>query len=328
MFTIVVRRKILIYTDKQKGNKNNMIRKLYSKYFLFCLVSLIILFSLFEFAISSEAKDSFSKNLPKVKDTTSLSKTKTDKKDLKNDKKVEENKDDPLNDELADDIEGKSDPSKNYKLIAIYLIGNRPRVLLKDLSDPDDPPKEYQAGDFLDEEQTISVSKINFNPTARIELTDLDGISYLLKPQNIEDSMSATSSSSSLSKPTYFSSGKGKIKRSVSSPPSPVKASNAQPPPSSPNPPPSTPAAEQAVKKDEQQNTAPAQSPPATAPPPAQALMAAPDALAPSGTTTLTTGSGASATGSGPGGGYSDPPKQEPSMDSMLDVARPANPFE
>lgn len=306
-----------------------MTRKLYSKYFLFCLALLIALISLFEFAAFSEAKDSFSKNLPKTKDTSTASKSKVDKKEVKlkkSDKKSEKSKEEVPPDEeaLADDIEEKSDPSKNYKLIAIYLIGNRPRVLLKDLSNTDEPPKEFQLGDFLDEEQTVSISKINFNPTARIELTDLDGISYLLKPQNTEDSKSATSSSSSLSKPTYFSSGKGKIsKRSTSTPASPVKVDNA-PPPS--NPPP----VEQAAKKDEPPNNAvSAQSPAGSAPPPAQALMAAPDSSAPAaGATTLSTGSGASVTGSGPGGGSADAPKADPGMDSMGDVARPANPFE
>lgn len=309
-----------------------MIRKLYSKYFLFCLTSLIAVTSIFEFPIFSEAKESFSKNLPKTKDTVSSGKTKTDKKDikLKDSKADKKNKGDasPDDDALADDIEEKSDPSKNYKLIAIYLIGNKPRVLLKDLSDPDDPPKEYQSGDFLDDEQTISISKINFNPTARIELTDLDGISYLLKPQSIEDAMSATSSSSALSKPTYFSSGKGKIKRSTSTPPSPVKAESA--PPSNNTPPAPVAADQQAIKKDEPQNNA-APAPTNSAPPPqAQALMAAPDAAAPppAGTTTLTTGSGASATGSGPGGGSADASKPDSAMDSMGEVARPANPFE
>lgn len=303
-----------------------MFSKLYSKYFFFYFASLLTFIMLFKFPIFSEAKDSFSKNLPKTKETSASASSDKTKKDLKlkDDKKAGKDSKDKSKDvqtteeedALADDIEEKSDPSKSFKLIAIYLIGNRPRVLLKDLSDPDEPPKEFQEGDYLNDEQTVSISKINFNPTARIELTDLDGISYLLKPQNLEDSMSGVTTSTS--KPTYFSSGsKSKIKRSVSTPPSPVN-----PPP---NPPPQ-PAANNAPAETAKKEEAPASPAPAQAGAPAQALMAVSDSAGSAGATALTAGSGASATGSGPGGG-SEPPK-DPPMDSMGADSRPVNPFE
>jgi len=203
------------------------------KYLLLALT--LIIFS----TNNSFCATSFSKNLPKTK---SVSKT-----SLKN--SVAEDAD------KADDIE-KDNPGKNYKLVAIYLIGNKARVLLKDSGQPDVPAKEYQMGDFLDEAQTITISKINFNPTARIELTDSSGISYLLKPQSTEDSKKSGSSPGSL--PTYFSAGKNKTtKRTPSSsnnytPPSPVV-----PPPQASSQ--STPA-QQEAKKDEspKQDSSPA----------------------------------------------------------------------
>ncbi len=101
--------------------------------------------------------------------------TEVAKDDESEDEKKEESKIDK-NDELL----------RKYKLIGIYLIGSQPRALIKNLEETEDTGKEYQQGDFLDDAQTFSVSKISFNPTARVELIDQDGINYLIKPHSVD----------------------------------------------------------------------------------------------------------------------------------------------
>jgi hypothetical protein len=253
-----------------------------SKYNYLILVFIFLVYS----TNNTFAATSFSKNLPKTK-----SASKTSSKDKKSSVK-----DDAEDAEKADDIE-KDNPGKNYKLVAIYLIGNKSRVLLKDSSQPDLPAKEYQAGDFLDDAQTITISKINFNPTARIELTDSSGISYLLKPQSTEESKKTGSSTGSL--PTYFSAGKNKTTKrapSTSSPPSPV----VPPPPSSAQPNP----AQHEAKKDEspKQESSPAKVDASSG----QALKTTDSAAPPPADTAM----------------------QQAPPPAMTDPDRPANPFE
>ncbi len=101
----------------------------------------------------------------------------------------------------------------NFKLIAVYLIAKQPRALIKNLSIPEESAKEFQTGDFLDEYQTIQVSKISLNPTTRVELIDQNGYAYLIKPQSF-DSKAATSKGGFGGKaaPTYFG-GQAKSKQ-------------------------------------------------------------------------------------------------------------------
>ena len=152
-------------------------------------------------ALSSLAKDSMSKFLPKTKDTNSNSKDSIDTKTTDDKNSTEDNEEEVDN------------PENSFKLVAIYLVGNKPRALIKNLDKPEDPAKEFQTGDYVDELQTFSISKILLNPTARIELTDLNGLSYVIKEKNADGTNSVKSSKTL---PSYFSgSNKVKIKRAV-----------------------------------------------------------------------------------------------------------------
>lgn len=111
--------------------------------------------------------------------------------------------------------EEKVNPYQTYKIIAIYIIGNQPRALIKNLSAPEELPIEFQAGDYLDEMQLFSVAKISFNPTARVEIVDQNGLSYVMKPKNSDDKSApggSKTSTTSRSLPTYFSGGSAKSK--------------------------------------------------------------------------------------------------------------------
>lgn len=99
---------------------------------------------------------------------------------------------------------------QNYKLVAIYLIENEPRALIKNLNDPEKTATEYKEGDFIDELGVLLISKISFNPTARVELTDQDGLSYLIKPHSIDIKglpRTPKSTFSTKTVPSYFSGG-------------------------------------------------------------------------------------------------------------------------
>lgn len=95
----------------------------------------------------------------------------------------------------------KINPSDNYKLIGIYIVDGEPLALIEDQSNLDIGQREYKIGDFLDEMQTISISKISLSPTSRVELIDNDGLSYLMKPSAAE--VSTGSKHVSTSYPTY-----------------------------------------------------------------------------------------------------------------------------
>lgn len=134
----------------------------------------------------------FAQILPKTKD---LKKTEsTELRDKTNTDPVEIEKE--SEEEVGDQVQF-------YKLIAIYLINNKPRALIKNVTTPEEAAKEYQVGDYLDESQTLSISKITLTPTTRIELTDLNGLSYLIKPSVGENKGASGSSASSKS---YFGS--------------------------------------------------------------------------------------------------------------------------
>src|SRR3989338_2122462 len=104
-----------------------------------------------------------------------------------------------------------NDLIKNYKLIAVYLIVNEPRALIKNVTNPDEAPREFRIGDFIDELQKLSVSRIAFNPTARIELIDQSGFSYLLREsmRDVKDLPGSPKIPSSVTRsaPSYFSGG-------------------------------------------------------------------------------------------------------------------------
>src|SRR3989338_6058601 len=134
----------------------------------FYILNIVILF--FLMTLGSGAKDKSSEFLPKTKDVTDSSKG-SDEKDSSDSSQEEE----------------VDNPEDSFKLIAIYLVGNRPRALIKNLDKPEDPAKEFQIGDYVDESGNFAVSKILLNPTARVELTDPNGLSYIIKPRNTED---------------------------------------------------------------------------------------------------------------------------------------------
>ena len=233
---------------------------------IFCILGIVVL-SL-NMPLASWAKDSKSKFLPKTKDTKS-----DDKKSSNEDSK------DSMDDKSADDVNDSKgeeqvidNPDESFKLIAIYLVGNKPRALIKNLDKPEDPAKEFQVGDYVDELQAFSISKILLNPTARIELVDPDGLSYVIKTKNT-DSTKTTQPSKSKSLPSYLSgSNKVKIKRATTTTTKPVndKASPAAP---SANEKPSekkneTTSLESAIKTDTSSQTT---TPPPSNPPPAPA---------------------------------------------------------
>lgn len=99
------------------------------------------------------------------------------------------------------------DPSQSFKLIGIYLLSNKPKALIKNELNSDESAREYGIGDFLDDGQTVSIAKILFKPTSRVELIDKDGLIYLMKPYSPAEEGGSVSASSSTSKiyPNYSS---------------------------------------------------------------------------------------------------------------------------
>lgn len=132
--------------------------------------------------------------------------------------KVEENKDiaqekkeEAAKEPETSEKEEKIDPTKDFRLLAVYLISGQSRALIKNLSNQDEPPREFRVGDFLDELETIEVSRISLNPTARVELLDKAGFSYLMRTQAGDlkaPSVLPKFPSGKGSLPSYFSAGK------------------------------------------------------------------------------------------------------------------------
>ena len=162
-------------------------------------------------------------NLPKTKDLKKTTNTKSNKLDTekKNDKKsagTDLEKDKTNEDDVVETANSEEkeevDPSQIYKLVGIYLLNNQPKALIKNSSVPEEGTMEYQIGDYLDELQTLSISKISFNPTVRIELIDQNGLSYLIKPSGSDSKVSTPGKSSYGNKalPTHFSVGSSKSK--------------------------------------------------------------------------------------------------------------------
>ena len=286
----------------------------------FYIISIVIL-SL-SLSLVSFAKDSKSEFLPKTKDT-------------KSDKDSDENSKDSMDKESKKDDTGNGDlvvnPDESFKLIAIYLVGNKPRALIKNLEKPEDPAKEFQVGDYVDELQAFSISKILLNPTARIELTDSNGLSYLIKTKNTENA-NAAQPSKSKSLPSYVSgSNKIKIKKSTtpaSPPPSDASSATATPvpPPAEKKDDAASASLESAIKTETSAQTA---TPPPSNPPPAeqpQNTQNAPSQPATQGIQTTSTGTTQTQTNTNtatPTAGMKD----SMSTSGAVDTSRPANPF-
>ncbi len=169
----------------------------------FYILSIVVLF--FLIALNSWARDSASKVLPETKNTMSHDKKSlTDSADEKSD----------LEDNESEEEEAVEPPDENFKLLAIYLVGNKPRALIKNLDKPEEPAREYQVGDYVDDSQIFSVSKILLNPTLRIELVDSNGLSYIVKPKNTDNMNNPAPLKSS---PSYSGGYKTKIKKAATS---------------------------------------------------------------------------------------------------------------
>lgn len=135
---------------------------------------------------SLEANALFSKNLPKTKKTVLAKNSTTNSNTKKDDKNTApEKKEEDLSSQ--EEKEEKINPSEVYKLIAIYRVNNTPRALIKNAIYPEEGTREYKTGEYLDNAQSLLISRISFNPTARVELTDTEGFSYLLKPENYDE---------------------------------------------------------------------------------------------------------------------------------------------
>ena len=217
----------------------------------------------------------------------------------------------------------KDDPTENYKLIAIYRIANQPRALIKNLDIPEETAKEFQIGDFLDESQTISVSKISFNPTARVEIVDQDGLNYLIKPSNVDSKgQSAISKTSTGSKtmPTYATGTKSRPKKADTISPTTTGTTSSTPSTETPT----TAHEKKETTGSETTQAKPSSETPAAAQPPStgQSLQAA--------TTVSTTQTAAStAVQKAPPDTSAKPASQlAPAPGDSLDVSRPSNPFQ
>ncbi len=277
------------------------------------ILSIAILFLIA--SLTSIAKDSISKFLPKTNNTT------TENKDSE--------KEDESDDELEDEEDEVNNPDENFKLIAIYQVANKPRALIKDLANPEDSAKEYQVGDYLGEIQAFSISKILFNPTPRIELIDVNGLSYVIKPKNSDSPNSASAASmSSKPLPTYFSGGKTKIKRAT--------ATSTETPAASPK---ATEKKEEgnlesAIKNDSASPSAASAPTQASTPPPQPQNQAPPTQQQEPSSATAQPSSATAQPSSNPSGQTQPSTSDTTSMtDSMADGAtpmedtRPSNPF-
>ena len=113
--------------------------------------------------------------------------------------------------------EKERNPILDYKLIAIYKIENQKRALIFNEALPDDGAKEYKEGDYLDELENFSVHKIVINPTAKIEIVDKDGLSYLIRPHSVDVKSLSGGQAGTRSIPSQFSGGGTSIKKPPSS---------------------------------------------------------------------------------------------------------------
>jgi hypothetical protein len=289
----------------------------------FYIISIVVL-SL-NMSLASWAKDSKSKFLPKTEDTKS-----DDKKSSNEDSK------DSMDDKSADDVNDSEeeeqvidDPDESFKLIAIYLVGNNPRGLIKNLDKPEDPAKEFQVGDYVyvDELKAFLISKILLNPTARIELVDPNGLSYVIKTKNT-DSTKIAQPSKSKYLPSYLSgSNKVKIKRAAvtTAPTTPATDTSSAPVKPSEKKDEAT-SLESAIKTDtSSQTTTPSPSNPPPAPTAEQPQNPPPQQPASQGIQTTSTGTSQTNTATPPPAAKTD--SMMATSGGAVDTSRPSNPF-
>ena len=265
----------------------------------------LFLLALFAFSLNIVVQAKLPIDLLKSKKNTSAE-SKDSLKDIVDEVKAEDG-------EAKEDKNEKIDPLQTYKIIAIYIIGNQPRALIKNLSTPEELPVEFQVGDYLDEMQTLSVAKILFNPTARVEIVDQSGLSYVIKPRNSDDKNTLTGSKTSygsMSMPTYFSGGSAKSKSNK-----PDKATTSSPTEIPPTQPPSQQAAPQGV------DTAKAAGEAAL-----PAVSATPAAAAQTSQALQAVSTGASVQASPTGQSKTDITMTAPAP-SVSEPTRPSNPF-
>ncbi len=187
-----------------------------------CMYSSVFILMFVFSPLCIHAKSDFPLDLSKAKSTVFLAQnsatTKSPSSDSLKDIIEEVKAEDDTKIPKVEKKKEKIDPAQSYKIIAIYIIGNEPRALVKNLATPDELPVEYRIGDYLDESQTLSISKISTNPTARVEIVDNEGLSYLIKPRSADDKGQAGSKGSygsygSRSLPTYVAGDKSKSKK-------------------------------------------------------------------------------------------------------------------
>lgn len=137
-------------------------------------------------------------------------------KDLNNKDKevVKENSTSQVGSEETEEEEEKEkiEPSSIFKLVAVFIIEKQPRALIKNLTKPEEPAREFQVGDYLDDEQIYTLSRITFNPTTRIEIIDQSGLSYLVKQsvidEKVQKAIDTVGSGTGRSLPSKFTSSK------------------------------------------------------------------------------------------------------------------------
>lgn len=220
-------------------------------------------------------------------------------------------------------------PAQTYKLIAIYLVENQPRALIRNENKPEQGARDYKVGEYLDELKTVSISKISFTPTARVELIDKSGLTYLMKPYSLDESTPhARGATSSKTYATYSSSpatGAVTKPKTKSKNQAQKKEEGSQP---SEVEKPATSTLESAIKQESAQETQPAEAPkeeasspsiqPATQPQ-AKEEAGGPQAKAPAQDKASQQEAKAPPQPS-PQGASSEP-------DNGLDVSRPTDPF-
>lgn len=220
-----------------------------------------------------------------------------------------------LTENIDKEPEEEINPAQIYKLIAVYIVGKQPRALIRNDLVPEDGPMEYRVGDYLDDAQTVSITRISLSPTTRIELIDNRGLTYLMKPYTIDTANSPASGSKFTGAgafPTYSSSSKKSTSSSTASTSTPPVSTTPSPDTSSTSTPSSTSDAASVPPSsgsDESKKQEPAikasateSTPESTSKPEEKAASQEPSS--PSGTSTDASG------GSG------------------LDFSRPANPFD
>ncbi|MBI3308846.1 MAG: hypothetical protein HYZ79_05690 [Candidatus Melainabacteria bacterium] len=216
------------------------------------------------------------------------------------------------------EVENEADPTQVYKLIAVYLIGKQQRALIKNDLEPEEGAKEYKTGDYLDEERTVSISRISMLPTARIELIDSRGLTYLMKPYTIDitNSRGGGKIAGSSAFPTYSSSPSKSTSSSSSS------AASSAPPPAPSSSTASTTTSDSSSTAAPSSDSSSASTSITASTPSASSEQPAAAAPQPSSDSSSSPSAAPSAASSA-----SDSSQPDSSSPNGLDVSRPSNPF-